>query len=259
MGVQVLKNYWENRKEESTLDNTNTNPDKIPELDSETANQLLNNIFAECEVVPNAIPLETLESWGNFKKTEFRLGRVISYVVLVILVLLPLLFFRPTIIAQRTNVDSTDNAVYEIQVRTLLPVDGVSATIDGTPVSLEKVNSKNYMVAIPQNGTLLIKATSINGQYSVKKYEVTHLDMNKPELVRSYTENGYINIVVRDTYSGIDYDGITGTGSDGNTVEPESVDKDNETITFKIPSQPVNILIPDNSGNTLEILISPTE
>ena len=177
------------------MDNTNTNPDRIPELDSETANQLLNNIFAECEVVPNAIPLETLESWGNYKKTEFRLGRVISYVVLVILVLLPLLFFRPTIIAQRTNVDATDNAVYEIQVRTLLPVDGVSATIDGTPVSLEKVNSKNYMVAIPQNGTLLIKATAMNGQYSVKKYEVTHLDMDKPELIRSYTENGYINIV----------------------------------------------------------------
>ena len=33
------------------MDNTNTNPDRIPELDSETANQLLNNIFAECEVV----------------------------------------------------------------------------------------------------------------------------------------------------------------------------------------------------------------
>lgn len=49
------------------MDNTNTNPDKIPELDSETANQLLNNIFAECEVVPNAIPLETLESWGILK------------------------------------------------------------------------------------------------------------------------------------------------------------------------------------------------
>lgn len=48
MDGQVLKNYWENRKEESTLDNTNTNPDRIPELDSETANQLLNNIFAEC-------------------------------------------------------------------------------------------------------------------------------------------------------------------------------------------------------------------
>lgn len=241
------------------MDNTNTNPERIPELDPETANQLLNNIFAECEVVPNAIPLETLESWGNYKKTEFRLGRIISYIVLVILVLLPLLFFRPTIIAQRTNVDSTDNAVYEIQVKTLLPVDGVSATIDGIPVTLERVNSRNYMVAIPQNGTLQIKATSVNGQYSVKKYEVTHLDMDKPELIRSYTENGYINIVVRDTYSGIDYDGIAGTDSEGNTIEPDAVDKENETITFKIPSQPVNVIIPDNSGNELEILISPTE
>lgn len=115
------------------------------------------------------------------------------------------------------------------------------------------------MVAIPQNGTLQIKATSVNGQYSVKKYEVTHLDMDKPELIRSYTENGYINIVVRDTYSGIDYDGIAGTDSEGNTIEPDAVDKENETITFKIPSQPVNVIVPDNSGNELEILISPTE
>ena len=241
------------------MDNTRFNPDSIPELDSETANQLLNNVFAECEVVPNAIPLETLESWGNYKKTDFRLGRTISYAVLVILVLLPLLFFRPTIIAQRTNVDSTDNAVYKIQIKTLLPVSGVAATIDGTPVTLEKVNSKSYMAAIPQNGKLEITATSVNGQYSVKTYEVKHLDMDKPELLRSYTENGNINIVVRDTYSGIDYDNVSGTDAGGGSVEPVAVDKDNETVTFKIPTQPVNVIIPDNSGNELEILISPTE
>lgn len=241
------------------MDNNNMNLDGIPELDSATASELLNNIFAECETVPNAIPLETLEAWGNYKKTDFRRGRVISYIVLVILVLLPLLFFKPTIVAQRTNVDSTDSAVYEIQVKTLMPVDGVAATINGTPVTLEKVNSKNYMVAIPQNGKLEITATTINGQFTVKTYEVSHIDIAKPELINSYTEDGNLSIIIRDTYSGIDYSGITGIDAAGRTIEPLSIDEDTGTLLFKIPEQPVNVQIPDNAGNVLEILLSPTQ
>ena len=241
------------------MDNQNITPESIPELDPKTANQLLDNVFAACEVTPNAIPLEILESWGNYKKTDFRIGRIVSYAILVLLILLPLVFIKPTIIAQRTNVDAADNAVFRIEIKNLLPVEGTSATLDGRPVALEKVDSKTYMAEITQNGTLEVQTKSWNGQKTVKTYEVTHLDTEKPELVRSYSDQENIYLVVRDTYSGIDYNAIIGTDADKNQVRPVSFDKDEETVAFRLPSQPITVSIPDHSGNILQILISPAE
>lgn len=241
------------------MNNSTVNSGEVPKLDSDTASQLLSNVFAECNIMPNSIPLETLESWGNYKKTEFRIGRIISYTVLVLLVLLPLLFFRPTIIAQRTNVDSTNNAVYRIEIKTLLPVDGVIATLNGTPLELQRENSRTYLVSAAENGTMQIKATSLNGQYTVKDYDVTYIDMDKPLLTKSYTQDGQVYLIVRDTYSGIDYDNVSALDDGQNTIKPVSFDKKTETIVFSIPSVNMVVTIPDNSGNELQILISPTK
>lgn len=241
------------------MDDTNKPVAQIPELSADIASLLLNNVFAECDIIPNSIPLETLESWGNYKRTEFRLGRVISYTILVILVLIPLFFFKPTIIAQRTQVDSSTAAVYEIQVKTLLPVDGVVATLDGDPLTLEKVNSRSYLTSIKQNGRLEIKATALNGQYSVKFYDVAHLDMDKPAFVKSYTENGMIYLILKDTYSGINYDTVEALDDNQGKVDPSSVDKKTGTIVFRVPTTPITVSISDNAGNTLQILLSPTE
>lgn len=75
----------------------------IPELDTQTANQLLDNVFAACDVEPSVVPVEVLESWGNYKKHGFNLGRTLAYIFLILLILLPLMFFRPSIIAAAIN------------------------------------------------------------------------------------------------------------------------------------------------------------
>ena len=49
------------------------NSTEIPALDTQTANQLLNNVFEACNMEPNSIPVEVLESWGNYKKAGIRL------------------------------------------------------------------------------------------------------------------------------------------------------------------------------------------
>ena len=46
----------------------NTEHTDIPELDTQTANQLLDNVFAACDMEPSVVPVEVLESWGNYKK-----------------------------------------------------------------------------------------------------------------------------------------------------------------------------------------------
>ena len=114
----------------------NTEHTDIPELDTQTANQLLDNVFAACDMEPSVVPVEVLESWGNYKKHGFNLGRTLAYIFLIVLILLPLMFFRPSIIAERTDVKSASDAIYNIHIKTLLPLHSVSATINGTPVRL---------------------------------------------------------------------------------------------------------------------------
>ena len=120
----------------------------IPELDTQTANQLLDNVFAACDMEPSVVPVEVLESWGNYKKHGFNLGRTLAYIFLILLILLPLMFFRPSIIAERTDVKSASDAIYSIHIKTLLPLHSVSATINGTPVRLQEEGSKEFKAAV---------------------------------------------------------------------------------------------------------------
>ena len=98
--------------------------------------------------------------------------------------------------------------------------------------------------------TLTIIAKSFNGQKTCQSYEVTHLDTDKPVFIQSYTQEHQVFLVVQDTYSGINYAGITG-------LTPTSYDESTGTIAFDIPVEPQSVTIPDNAGNELTLLISP--
>lgn len=225
---------------------------EIPALDIQTANQMLNNVFTACDMNPNTIPVEVLESWGNYKKNNFHIGRVITYVCTILLILLPLLFIRPSIVAKRTEVSSASNAIYHIDLKTLLPIREAHAELDGHPISLVKTGSRSYTAEITQNGSLTLTATSINGQTVTRTYQVSHLDTDKPELISSRSKDELIYLELLDTYSGIDYENIVG-------LTPESIDTDTGIVTFCIPETPTTVTIPDNAGNELTLLLSPVQ
>lgn len=231
----------------SSFDNTD-----IPALDSKTANQLLNNVFNASDMEPSTIPVEVLEDWGNYKKTTFGFGRTLAYLCTLLLILMPLLFIKPTIIAERTKVDSAQSAVYNIRVKTLLPIREVTADLDGHPIALTKKDTHTYTAEVTSNGTLTIHAEGMNAQTSLRSYKVSSLDTEKPKLLDSYSRHGVVYLDVSDTYSGINYDAISG-------LVPKSINKKTGTISFMIPKQPTTIKIPDNAGNELELLLSPVK
>lgn len=241
-----------NSNKDIDIKNPSLNQTEVPELDVQTANQLLNNVLAACDQKPNTIPVEVLESWGNYKRPRFHIGKTLSYITLVLLVLLPMLFFRPTIVAERTNVESSVNAIYDIKIQTMLPLRAVSATLDGAPITVNKSNSKEYSVELTKNGTLEVKAVSFNGQISTKTYEVSHLDTDKPVFISSYNKGNSLYLVVQDTYTGIDYDAITG-------LKPLSYDEESGELEFEVPNTTVTLTIPDKAGNELVLLLSPVE
>ena len=226
---------------------------RIPDLEPQAAGELLNHVFARRYMEPSTIPVEILESWENYKKPGFRWEKAAACIFLILLLLLPFLFLKPSIVAERKNVDSASNALYDIRIQSLLPVRSVSATLDNsTPVPLRKSGFKKYTAEIISNGKLKIKAVSMNGQTTVKTYTVSHLDMDKPEFIKSYTQDDLIYLVVQDTYSGIDYGNIRG-------LKPESYDIEEGIITFRIPKTPTSVIIPDHAGNELKLLVSPIE
>lgn len=240
------------KQPELHFSNSSPNSTEIPKLDAQTANQLLNNVFEACDMEPSTIPVEVLESWGNYKKPAFDLGKMISYVFIVILILLPLMFFHPNIAASRINVNSATDATYNIHIQTLLPVTNVSASLDGEPVALIENSQKEYTATLTKNGSLTITATTFNGQKTTRTYAVTHLDTDKPEFIQSYTQDDKVYLVVQDTFSGIDYENITG-------LTPLSYDESTGTIVFQIPEAPQTVTIPDHAGNELTLLISPVD
>lgn len=225
----------------------NTN---IPPLDTQTANQLLNNVFTACDMTPSVIPVEVLESWGNYKKPAFNIGRFISYFFLIILVLTPLMFLKPSIVAERTGVTTASDAVYDIHIKTLLPLRSVTATLNDEPVALTESAIHEYTTRLTDNGVFTVTTVAFNGQTSTRSYTVSYLDKDKPELLDSYSKDGYVYLKLLDTYSGINYEGITG-------LTVESYDAATGTVEFKIPDTPSTVTIPDNAGNELTLLLSP--
>ena len=97
---------------------------------------------------------------------------------------------------------------------------------------------------------MMITVRSFNGQIATRTYKVSHLDTDKPDLIRSYSQNGLVYLEVLDAFSGINYDKIMG-------LTPESYDTATGTIVFKIPDTPTTLTIPDNTGNELTLLLSP--
>lgn len=236
-----------------------TAPVQIQSLDHDAANGLLNSVYSACNLLPSTVPVEVLEGWSNYKKSASRAGRVISYVILVMLTLLPVMFFKPAVSVERTDVNYTANATYQVAVSSFLPTKDISAEINGNPVPISRSDTGGYQLQVSENGLLTVEATSFNGQITAMEYEVTYIDTEKPALVRSYSENGIVYLVLRDMYSGIDYDSISAVDSDGQKTEAHSVDEENGVISYIIPEDPITVSIPDKAGNVLNLLVSPVK
>lgn len=230
---------------------TNNTPQYI-QLDPKLANQVLNNVLESCNMEPTSIPVEVLAEWGNFNKPKFKYAKRVTYFMLVILILIPLLFFKPTIVAERVDVNSgsLSEAVYEVSIKSVIPVKAVSATLDGVPIAIEQVDNKVYRTEVTKNGELVINAISFNGQLSKRNYEVNHIDTERPKFVSSRVEDGIVYITIEDTYSGIDFDNIQG-------LKPISIDEESGEIAFNIPDDVTTVIVSDKAGNELQLLLQP--
>lgn len=227
-----------------------------PQLDLDDASKILENIFAANQVEPNTIPLDVLTAYSNYRKERFSLQRTVLVVVMVLFLLLPFLFIAPSFTIQSETQGFEANPVYQVEVDTFMPVQRVTATIDGHNVPVYEVAAHVYSIEPPVNGHMTVSVTLINHQTVTHFIDVENVDSEAPLVVSNNMDEENVYLYLSDTGSGIKYEEIKAVNLSGQEILPVSYDTSTGCVAFAYPQETLNIYIPDNADNTLHLILT---
>ncbi len=228
---------------------------KKPELDRETAHKILLNALEANNMDANKIPLEVLASYSNYRRERFTLQRVIIIIVLVAFMLMPLLFIAPTCTVEQVEDVGRGRPAFHVQVDTFLPIQRVTATINGVNMPVYEVGENLYSVQPTINGEMEIAVTLLNDQSCVMTQRVKTVDTASPVLVKDGYADGKLNLYVMDEGLGIDYESVHALNAKGEMIRPVSFSEEEGLVSFAYPEDTINIYIADKVGNTLQLAV----
>lgn len=226
------------------------------ELNDQVAAQMLETILDACEVEQNSVPLDVLVSYSNYRKERFALQKVIIVLLLVVICALPFLFISPKFTVEMASDSLPYAPKYTVTVNSFLPVNKVSASIDGYSVPVYEVQSKVYAVEPATNGEMTISVTLFNHQTAKKTISVTGMDTVSPVLLSNQYQDGQIAITVMDEASGINYEATRAVDQEGHDVYPASWDEEQGIIYFDYPDSSLNVYVYDKAGNALQLILT---
>ncbi|MCQ2546293.1 MAG: hypothetical protein MJ161_01940 [Clostridia bacterium] len=231
------------------------NKKKQEELNADVAGQMLQNIFDVCEVEPNTVPLDDLQSYSNYRKDRFFLQKVILVVVMLLFLAIPLMFLGPKI-AVLEQVTQAPHPTFHLDVDSVLPVTSVKANVDGQDVPVYEKHKKVYSIEPDISGTMTVTVTCVNNQYETAQVQVSTIDRDVPKVVSDEAKDGMIYIYLKDEGSGIAWSKIYAQKSDGSTFKPAKYDANKGWIAFPYPKESINIFVPDKSENVLQLALT---
>lgn len=233
---------------------------KTPEivLDEKTASKILEQVFEKNKVEPNSIPLEVLTSYSSYRKERFALQRTVLVIMMVMFLMLPFLFIAPSFTVDSQSEEYTSTPVYDLTVDSIMPVSRITATIDGRNTPVYEVDAHKYSIEPAVNGQMDVTVTLINKQQKTVTVTVGNVDTEVPMLVSNDwdKDNFYLNL--SDNGSGINFAEIKAVDTKGRTIKPVSYNEATGRVVFKYPDEALNVYIPDNAGNTLQLALSVT-
>lgn len=229
---------------------------KEPALNDEIASKMLENIFDACDMEHNSVPLEVLTSYSNYRKERFLLQKIVLVFILLLFCLLPLLFVTADVSVSPNPDSRPGQPAYEIRVDALLPVERITASIDGQTFPVYAAGESTYSVDPPLNGTMDIVVVLKNRQSTAIQYEVEGVDRDAPEVISHLRDGAFLYLYLEDSGSGVDYAQIKALDPDGNEVSPSSYDEEAGYVEFAYPSSSLNVYIPDKTGNQLHLILT---
>ena len=229
-------------------------PDMSKGLSPVEAAEMLAAVFDACGSKHNNIPMEALASYAVYRKERFSVQRSVLAVALTIFMLLPLLFFLPGFTVEEKDEGARGLPVYTVEVKSLLPVNRVLATLKDHSLPVYEAGAKEFTVEPIRNGKLSISVELINRQMVTDDYDVTGVDAEGPKLIDNKAEGDTFIIKVEDAGIGVDYRAVYAVGASGEVYYPLSSGEETG-IVFEYPDEAWDIYIPDHIGNTLHLAI----
>ena len=224
------------------------------DLTTNETSEILDKVFLSCGKDPNDLPVDTLSSYAVYRKERFTFQRAVTAMAMFVFLMIPLLFILP---GYTVNVDETGERglpVYTVEVKSVLPVSKVIASMREHDLPVYEARSKTFTVEPTRNGMLDISVEILNRQSVESSHEVTAVDDKGPELLSSETAGEKLIIKVEDAGIGVDYREIYAVGKSGKVYRPASADEENGVI-FDYPEEPWDLYVPDHIGNTLHLAV----
>lgn len=230
---------------------------KGPALTLEQADQMLSNVFDICGVAPNTIPLETLESYSNYRAERFTFKRFLIALIMLAFLLVPFLFIPPHIDAENVTA-AGQSPEYRVTVDSLFPITSVKATIDGENVPLFEIEDNVYKIQPSATGTMVLTASAANKQIYQLEIDVfaERTDKEAPKLIKNEVSSNQVYLYLSDNESGIDYSSAYGMYNNGERIEPVTFNSSENYVVFEYPREDLNFYISDRDGNTLQLVVT---
>lgn len=229
---------------------------KFPELSDDAATKLLENIFDACQREPNAIPLNKLALYSEYRRERYGLQKFVLIAVMIVFFALPVCFLSPEVKVERLSGPQEKIPIYRIEVESDLPVSLVAASVGDRGFPVYEAGERVYTVQPTENGELKIKVTLANKQYRVVSVPVGDVDYLPPSLVSDVHTDNLLVLGVTDEGSGVNWNAIRAETLAGETLLPEYYDEEAGEVAFAFPNETVNIFIPDMKENILQLVLS---
>ena len=195
------------------------------------------------------------------KKQDGFLHLLLFY-ILPFLVFNGLLFFfmttKPSITITVATSKDYQNTTAEIEVRSILPVKSMVSTQESADLQLEKVSRGHYTAALTKNGVIEVTVVGLNGMTAAAYEPVDVLDESPPSIGEDFTiEDGVLTFTIEDSQSGVDFNSLRATASDGSSAAPLSVNKSTGEVSFEMDSNGLTIHGADLCGNAFQASFNP--
>lgn len=229
---------------------------KVPELSTDTAEQMLQNVLEAGQMPPSSIPLEVLISYSNYRKERFAFQKLILLIILILFCLIPLLFIYPEFEITLHSDPDTYPPVYTFSLDTSFPLKSVDARLNDKELPVSQIKKSSFTLTPTDNGLLQVTAVLKNNQFHKETLEINTVDTKAPVYETSTQDKERFYLYVSDNLSGIDYEHITATDTMENPVPVDSYDEEKGCIVFLYPETTLNVYIPDMAGNTLHLILN---
>lgn len=229
-----------------------------PVLNATEAEEILQEVFLECYVDTNSIPVEQMELYSNYRTERLSLQRYVSIVLMVAFCLLPLWFVSPRFSVSAPVIGERGLPVYTVEVKNFLPIFSVTAVMDNYSMPVYQREKKVFTIEPTKNGVMDVTVTLFSQQWYTRHVVVDSFDDKVPVYVgNSYdVRTDTLYVYVKDEESGVDYEKSYVEDGVGNVINVDGWNENEGYVEVKTIPEKGILHIYDTQGNELLINIS---